>query len=249
MQNNTKLISFIIALKRYKLNSVLLKHKSYKIAPKFNLSTQTFDLYLKKCIQLGWIKFDGEKYTIKKLQDILIEFNEQTNLFFSNHKILKNKKTINFKLVLKEIEQILLIDNVIAPQQNKIDKKTEFINDYNKLISPTVVKRGKTSSSQLKMIKSGLRGAGMEINRMVYNDKIVTSARHTSSVLGFSIAKANKVLNYGGKIKRVIVQKWVHGISFVKIEQLKIEYPGACIIPYVHYDKIKVCLGSSLLIG
>ncbi|MFN5416300.1 MAG: hypothetical protein ACK5B9_04525 [Flavobacteriia bacterium] len=249
MRNNAKLISFIIALKRYRLNSVLLKHKSSKIAPKFNLSVTTFNNYIEKCIELGWINFDGEKYHIKRLQDILIDFNSRTNLFFSNHKVLKNKKTINFKIVLKEIEQILLIDNVIAPQQHQIDKKTEFINNYNILTSPTVAKRGRTSSNQLKMIKSGLRGAGREIEKMVYNDSIVTSARHTASVLGVSVAKANKMLNYGGKVKRVIVQKWVHGISFIKIEQLKLQYPGACIIPYVHYNKIKVCLGSSLFIG
>jgi hypothetical protein len=246
MNNNTKLISFIIALKRYRLNSVLLKHKSYKIAPKFNLSPQTFNSYIQKCIEIGWINFDGEKYTSKKLQDIIVDFNKKTNLFISNHEILKNKKTFDFKEVLKEIEQILLIDNVIAPQQHQIDKKTKFINDYNDLNSPTDFRKGKVSKSQMKMIKAGLLSAGREIQKMVYNDRIVTSARHTADKLGMSISKSNKLLNSGGKIHRIIIQRWVHGISFVRIEQLKIDYPGACIIPYVHYNKIKVCLGSSL---
>ena len=249
MNNSIKLLAFTIAIKRYKSNSVLMDTARYKMSSKFGISTQTFNKYLVEAQKIGWINISGGNFVVKKLNDIIIDFNNQTGLFFSNHKVLENRKKHSFKDVLKEIEQILLIDNIIAPQQFEINKKSKFVNDYNILISPTGKKRGKVTQSQKKMMRMGLRSAEKEISGMNYTDRVMTSARHTSSVMGMSVSKANKVLNLGGKVNRSILQVWIHGISFVKIEELKIQYPKAKIIPYVHYNKIKVCFGSEIKLG
>jgi hypothetical protein len=247
MQNSIKLLSFIIAIKRYKRNSTLLNKARYKLAQHFQISPSTFIKYLNQCEELGWIKKSGGNYTAIPLEKILTDFNSQTNLFFAKHKVVKKGQNFAFNEVLKEIEQILLIDNVIVPQQHVKDKKETFINDYKTLTAPTGTKMiRRITDSQYKMVKSGMRCAGIEVSKMKFTSDIVSSARHTSAKLGISLAKANKILNYGGKVERTIQVRWYHGISFVKLELLRLQYPNASVIPFVNYNKIKVCLGSSL---
>jgi hypothetical protein len=249
MNNNTKLISFIIALKRYRLNSVLLKHKSYKIAPKFNLSTQTFDLYLKECIQLGWIEEKDNHYQIKKFIKIVDDYKEKINFSFRNHSMIKSSKDTNYKKIKKQIEELLILDNVISPQINQINKKRKKISLFNKLSNPTVKKLSSQDYKAVKsFIKNGMSCAGEKINEINFLDSVRTSSRHTSGVTGFSISKSNKLLSNSDIFGREILIKWVHGISKWKIEELKNKFPKAKLILFPSYDKIKVCFGSRMIV-
>jgi len=169
---------------------------------------------------------------------------------FGKHGKLKNGPT-KHKEVLRELEYLLLEDNIYEKQNYAIKAKEEKIRLF-KLSKRT--DKNPSPSSDYKKIKKIVKeqGSNKRVGSMKeslnYNAQVITSARHTASVLGMSQQKANKLLNSMPNHKRKIIVQWVDGISFEKLESLKEQFPKATIYPMVSKNKIKICFGSSLIL-
>lgn len=248
-----KLLVLLIILKRYRNNSVILKTAKYKLAAKFSMSPVTFNKYLDECIRLGYIIDRGDRYQIIQFKELVVSFAKNTGTFFGKHQILCSKN-LSFKSTLAELQRYLVIDNIINPQENQLKRKKtdiELINFANRTVKSDsflckhelkrlkkLHKEGKLSACAAKKVVSSYTGV------------VITSARHTAKKLKVSVQKANSILNSGESLySRNILVKWVKGVSFFKIESLRIQYPDATIIPLLNYDVIKICFGSSLSHG
>lgn len=240
--NNIKILAFVIAFKRYKKNSVVFKEAKYKIASKFNLHPTTFSNYLSQAIEKGYIVECENSYSVVKFRDILSSFYCETKLYFSHYSILKSN-TIDFKQILRDVEDKVVFDNSIRKQSYVLNKKKVIVTtvwlkgqtDIKAKISKNVLKRCSTYKS--------VEDAVAQLN---YNSNIITSARNISSNLSFSVSKSNKILNRMTSIKRHINVLWFKGCNSFLFESLKAKYPKAVIIPCVKFNKIKVCFGSSI---
>ncbi len=245
---NNKILCFVICIKRYKVNSVLLKSAKYKMAQRFNIHPTTFIKYLDFCIENNIIRFDEKKnqYTVIKFNTIIKEYFESTGNYFSKHEILKSKD-INFKNILIEVEKHIVYDNVIARQEHKIKTNGRKVRAI-KFLSQTGKNslRGYSNRYLKSILKKGLNCVENKETLKNYSETIRTSARNTAKQTGFSVSKSNKLLNNLNQYTRKIDSFWVNGVSFFKIEELRVKYPQATIIPFIKHDKIKVCQGSIL---
>lgn len=218
----------------------------YKLAQRFGIHPTTFIKYLNICLENGYIRFDevNNCYVATKFDSIIKDYFDNTGNYFSKHKILKSKD-LNFKNILIQIEKHIVYDNVIARQEFKIKTNGEKVKAI-KFLSQTENKsfRGYSKGFLNKILKNGLHCVENKELLSNYSDTIRTSARSASKQTGFSVCKSNKLLNNLDQYTRKIDSYWINGISFFKLEELRIKHPQAIIIPFVKYDKIKVCQGS-----
>jgi len=245
---NIKLLSFVVCIKRYKVNSVLSSQAKYKLAQRFNIHPTTFIKYLNICIENGYIRFDAKNncYVAIKFDSIIKDYFENTGNYFSKHKILQSKD-LNFKNILSQIESHIIYDNVIARQEFRIKTNGRKVSAIKQLSQTGKNSFKGYSKSFLKgILKNGLNCVENKELLKNYSPTIRTSARSTAKQTGFSVCKSNKLLNNLDQYTRKIDSFWINGISFFKIEELRIKYPHATIIPFMKHDKIKVCQGSVL---
>lgn len=248
--NNYKILSFFIAFKRYKKNSVVFKAPVYRLSQKFNISPVTFQKYLSTCMDLGVIVDHGTHYSAEKFKTALVKILENTDLFFGNHSILSDNST-DVKKISRKIQGLFVVDNIISPQQRSINKKqselqlVRFSNRTEK--SDSFLTRPELKKLK-KLSREGKLSASYEntLNNSL-NTSVTTSARHTATKLGVSLRKANLILNdKENSFDRSIFVKWIKGISIFKIDSLRIQYPQATVIPMLNYNCIKICFGSEL---
>lgn len=248
MNKEFKLLSFIISIKRYKKNSILLKGAVSEMAKKLEIHPETFKKYLKLSLERKYIVDKGNRYLVVSLPEILRDFSLNTSLVFMQHEILKNRSKISLKSVLQEVQGFLVIDNIINQQEYAIKKKKEKIEVYN------LLKRTDKSYFQprdVALIKKNIKKADYRCaenieNHLNYKANNITSARHVSGKLGISVMSANKLLHNIPNHKRKIVVKWIHGATMLNFELARIAYPKATVIPMLYYNKIKVCFGSNM---
>lgn len=249
----------IIALKRYKINSSVRKMPKYLLCKQFGLSVNTFSKYLKEAISLGFIEVDGDYYRVAPFKRVVSEIFSETGLYFSSHQIL-HKKSTNFYQIKEEIESLLVLDNIISRQEKAMrNKKRIRIDGIIKGRRTVKMEMEETLSSLLRdhvvPKKHYVVSENRAHNLQKYNqraersrniDRVVTSARHTSKILGVSIQKANRILSQKSAFKRSIEVKWVNGCSHATYDNLALLYPNASIIPCPKIGMMKVCFGSSL---
>jgi hypothetical protein len=244
MTEEIKVLAFIICLKRFKRNSVIFKIADYKMAQRMGIHPTTFKKYLKISIDNNFIKDNGSSYSIIQMESIIKKFKGSLCIRFGKHLILESN---NFKYsnVLDEIYECVLVDNLILKQEYAIKKKIYTKDLQNRFNSTGKVKITVKEIKRYKqLLKTGQICAGEIIN---VNEGIITSARHTSSILGVSTSKANKILNNLKSYKRSINVIWKKGVNKFNIELMRSKFPQAKIIPMLHYDMIKVCFGSELM--
>lgn len=256
MKNRVKYnkIIFIIALKRYKKNSVIHKKPKYILCKQFNLSVNTFSKYLSEAIDQGFIIEEKDCYKIIKFKTILKKLLKGSNVCFNNHQIIKKSNSTDFNEIKDEFEQLLIIDNIINRQQKKIDKKTKFVNDtQNYRFHNLKFGTGNTSKEELSMIhrdktlpKRVRKKDVLEKSDFLFNDKIITSARNTSKKIGVSPSKANKILNRKNFFLRKPTFFWLNGCNLAVYEYAINMYPEATVIPCSKINRIKVHFGSEL---
>lgn len=217
-----KVLSLIIAIKRKNSNSKLLYKAKYKLAKDFNLAPQTFCKLLKSAIEYGWVTEDDNGYQAKKFHKIILDFNYISGYSFWNHNILKSKD-YNFKTILNQVEQLLVVDNVINPQLTIINRKTDL--SKNKRF-PTV----RCAEKDGKIAIGSVR----------------TSARHTSNKLGISSSKANKILN-----KSLFYTRKQHIMRFYQskkedVEKYQKKFPRATVWFSQKQNKVIAHHGSTI---
>lgn len=245
---NTKLFSFIISLKRFKRNSIILKKAKYKMAQQIGLHPTTFIKHLDQAIKLGFIIEKENHYKLVKFGKVLELFRKETGFYFAQYSILK-KKELKFKEIVSEIEQLLLFDNIYAKQKHKIRRKQELIEVYQQLHSTVKTENFGFSYDKYKKLVKALKESNRVGNindRLDYNREVVTSCRHASSVLGISHQKANKILNNHSTLTRSIKIMWINGVSEHIYDEAKKRFPKACIYPMITLNKTKVSFGSTL---
>jgi hypothetical protein len=239
---NIKCFSLIVALKRKKKNSKILKRAKYKLASDYNLHPTTFCKLLQQCISEGWIEEIGEYYHIKKFSFIVKDFCEKSDLRFHFHEILgpdSKKRHQNFdqKQIVEEILSKLLLDNVMAPQEYIISLK-KGLSSKN---SSRTVKR-----SMMKLKKLGFYSCADDVEKEI-QESVVTSDRHTARKLKITRYRARKVLNAGIDITREIKSDWRPlRNALVDYDAARREFPRATVLILPHYGQIKICHGSVL---
>lgn len=247
-------IIFIIALKRYKKNSVIYKKPKYILCKQFNLSVNTFSKYLTEAINNGFIIEEKDCYKIIKFKKIVKQLLKGSNVCFNNHKMIKKSKSTDFKQIQNEFEQLLIVDNIIDRQQKKIDKKAKFVNDtQNYRFHNLKFGTGNTSKEELSMIhrdktlpKRVRKKDVLEKSDFLFNNQIMSSARNVSKKLGMSVSKANKILNRKNFFLRKPTFFWLNGCNLAIYEYAINMYPEATVIPCSKINRIKVHFGSEL---
>lgn len=244
MTNNYKLLSFIIALKRYRRNSVILDCPKYKLAQRLSLHPTTFKKYFDKCVELNWIKKIDNGWKIIKFEDILSGFCKESELRFNSHDILRNKN-ICFKDIYSQLCDCMILDSVITPQEIAISKKQHII-DLDKRINSSNWIKGNITRKQYdkycRLAKKGCVDGAYDVNQ-----SIISSSRATSTILGVSLARANKLLNTSLTFSRKINNMYFNGCNIFIVERLKALYSDALVIPLPYLGKTKVCFGSTLM--
>ena len=248
-----KLFAFIVALKRSRNNSVILKKAYHKLSREYSLSPQTFKKYLYQAIDFGIITELDNRYEVKQFAVIVKELHSGSGLYFGKHDILSGE-SLNVKEILNELYECYVIDNIYNKQSKKIKKKSNELNTL-KFIKSETGKRHpyltKKEYEKLKQIckKSINERASIEneIEKTLLNH-VITSCRHVAKVLGISKSRSNKVLSNLKKLKREIALKWIEGCNEFNFEMAKIKYPRATVYPLPSVDKIKVCFGSILTV-
>lgn len=248
--NRYKVFSFLVALKRSRRNSVIMKGAAYKDCKIYGISAQTFKKYLSEAIELGFIIDQGDRYSVKKLAEIISEIHQGGNLFFGKHNILKSKE-----LSVKKITDEILgcyVEEIFHSQTKKIITKSKKLATYKFVESETVKRHSPLTQSNLKDVKKVLKESKesralnqKQIETSLYKH-VITSARHTAAKLGISKNRSNHILSNLKSLKREIIVKWIPGCTMVNFEQAKVNFPKATIYPMPSINKIKVCFGSKL---
>lgn len=239
--NKFKSFSLIIALKRKKRNSKILKKAKYKLAADYNLHPTTFCKLLEQCVSEEWITLEGDYYHIKKFSEIVKDFREKTGLRFHFHQILGENTThrhqnFDVKSITDELYGKLLLDNVMAPQEYMIRLK-EGLSSRN---IQTV------KSSIRKLQKIGVYTCADDVEKNIQH-QVVSSDRHVSSKLEITRYRASKILNGCKDISREVKSVFYHTRNVIfDYERLRLDFPRATVIPMPAISKIKVCHGSVL---
>lgn len=239
--NKIKEFSLIVALKRKRKNSKILKKAKYKLAADYNLHPTTFCKLLQQCISEGWIEEIGEYYHIKKFSFIVKDFCEKSDLRFHFHEILgpdhKNRhQNIDVKSITEEVLSKLLLDNVMAPQEYIISLKKGLSSKNSR-----TVKR-----SMMKLKKLGFYSCADDVEKGI-QESVVTSDRHTAKRMKITRYRARKVLNAGLSATREIKSDWRPLRNAVlDYDKARLDFPKATILVLPHYGQIKICHGSVL---
>jgi hypothetical protein len=250
MSNTRKILALIISLKRCRRNSIIIKKAKYKMANDVKLHPNTFTKYLKEAIDKGYILDMGSHYKVVKFKDVVRGFNSETSLVFNNHEILSTGSS-DFNTNLKNLENLLFIDNIYTRQQKAIESKKEkkrlfaILKQTDKsYVRPEDYKRAKRL---LKKVKSIECVAKVEENMNLDID-VRTSARHAGELIGMSSQKANKILNNLPGYKRKVFNEWFPLTGGVdQVLYLRDLYPKAVVYALPYKGKIKVCFGSTLV--
>jgi hypothetical protein len=242
-----KTFSFIIAIKRYKKNSILPNIPKYLVAKELNMSVNTYSKLLNQAINQGLITKQNDHYKVVSFRTAIQIIFQETGFFFAKRRILRSENT-NYKQIHSEILEYAVIDNIIRPQQRIIQNKKYF--SLLEKISNSNGTDKKSFSEWYRLPRAKRKRIVKEYKKCVQNNvksiaEVVTSCRHTAQKLNLTKYMANKTLNSKAFNRKVIVN-WVKGVSFVKLEQLRIQYPNATIIPCMKINAIKVCHGSEV---
>jgi hypothetical protein len=181
---------------------------------------------------MGWIKKDKSGYQAIQLYDIFSDFHSKTGLFFAKNDILKSDD-YNFHNILSKIEQLIIVDNVVRPQQYMIDKKAIKKKDSMRPARTVCASSGKVDLTSIKAIPP-------------IHDKIRTSARHSGAIIGVSPGKANKILNKKDFFSRRQTTFKFEGISEENIQRRRIQFPFSTIYISKKHKAVMVALGSTL---
>jgi hypothetical protein len=245
---NLKIISLAVAIKRKRKNSIVLKKANYILAKEYNLSPNTFAKYFNELNSLGFLEDQGNCYRVASLSKIISFYFKDSDIFFGQHRILRGKST-NPKEIETELRQLLVVDNIIKPQQRQIENK-RLIKLFIDSLGTDKQAKSEWFSLPYKVRKKTMRMYSKSVRnkeaKNKFNDQIVTSVRHTAIKVGVTKYMASKTLKSNDMYTRKIEEKWYNGCSFLLIERLKVQYPDCLIIPYPHFNKVKVCFGSRL---
>ena len=237
--NKIKAFSLIIAFKRKKRNSKILKKAKYKLACDYGVHPTTFCKLLEQCISEGWVTESGDYYQIKKFSEICCAFQEEIGLKFNFHSILGPNKwsrhqEFSIKKITDELYGKLLLDNVVAPQEYMIRLKSALSSNNHQTV--------KKSMKQLQ--KMGLYTCADKIEASIQHS-IVSSDRHTANRLKITRYRARKVLNECNDIHREVKSLFYPVKNMIlDYDRLRMEFPGAFVMPMPAYGMIKVCFGS-----
>lgn len=243
-----KKIAFLIAIKRFKRNSVLLKGPAYKISSLFGLSPQTFKKYVREMVQDGYLVESPLYYTAIPFSKAVQLFAKETGLYVGQHTLLKGEH--NFKKILLQLQEALIVDNVIKRQEFKIKQKKEFLYLLN-VANGTVKRDTPLSRKQYSTLKKISKGAAYraQLQKSLNNETInvvISSCRHISRTIGVSPSKASDLLAKSTRISRRIHTLWFDGLSEQLVDSLREKYPKALIYPLFSLGKVKVSFGSEL---
>lgn len=249
---NYKILAFIIALKRAKRNSVILKRPIYKMAQKYGICGVSFKKYLTKSIELGYIIEKEDRYVIIKFKEIVKHFCGEQKIYFGYYNILRNRSNVTVKTITEELLCISMMDNVIKPQEYVIERKKRDIGIIKHSLKTDKKPRPLSKRDYARMKKLAKQGmlSAKSLQRLIDSTTgiVISSNRHASRKTGISNFKAGQVLSKGGKyFSRTKLEKYHHGCNAFNLEKLNHMYPKAWIIPLPHYDKIRVSFGSQLL--
>lgn len=246
------LVCFIIALKRWRKNSVIIKSPKYLLCKQFNLSVNTFSKYLSEAIRLGYILDEGATYRIIKFKKIIKSEFEGSERCFTNHRIIKKSKSTDFKKIKYEFEQLLTVDNVIRRQERRIAQKKKFtfktgnFRIQSNILGTELTRQGGLSYKGKVIPQRVRRKVVLEHSDSMFNDKVVTSARNLAKKIGVSVSKANQILNRTDFYIRKHIVLWINGCNSTNYELTMAKYPDAVVIPCYKKDRIKVCFGCEV---
>ena len=210
-------------MKRKYRSSFLLKGSYRENAKLFGLSINTYQLYIKRAVEYGFLVPEKNGYRAKSLFTIVKQFCWENGVQIHNHKLL-SKKTLNFKKVLSNIETILYHDTLLVPQ-------FKYVNlDQNK---PECAKQA--SSNNI---------AGGKINGP---REVTSSARHIQKKFGYGLQKAISIMKAKNSLYSYKFNFSFHkGCNKTNQIRLESEFPSATIILFKESDSIKVCFGTTM---
>jgi hypothetical protein len=122
-----KIISFVVAVKRFKNNSVLITRKNKRnICSILDISLPTFNKYLERTIEIGWARQGAGRVIMEPFVKIAKEFQylplsddfereKRHNYCLTNRGLISGKCT-DYKTVFNEVCDVLLVDNVFRQQ-------------------------------------------------------------------------------------------------------------------------------------
>lgn len=122
-----KIVSFIVAVKRFKKNSVLVTRKNKKrICEKLNISLPTLNKYIQRCIEIGWAREGDGRVIMEPFAKISSEFQylplsddfweeKRHNYSLTNRGLISGEST-DYKTVFNEVCDVLLVDNIFRQQ-------------------------------------------------------------------------------------------------------------------------------------
>jgi hypothetical protein len=247
-----KILAFIIALKRSRRNSIILKGPVYKIATKYGICASSFKKYLQEAIDLGYIVEKEDRYVVIKFKEIVRHFCKEHDIYFGHYKILRNKSSqTNVKNICEELLRIAIMDNVINPQEYMIAKKNKDIElvRYSLKTDKKPSYLPKRDYSRLKKLSNSgtLSAQGLRSLYSSKTDIVVSSNRHASKRIGISNFKAGQVLSKGDRyFSRSKLDTYYPGCNQFNLEALRNQHPRAWVVPLPNYNKIRVSYGSQL---
>lgn len=200
---------------------------------------------------MGLIKEEEKCYRVIKFTDILREYNNETDLIILQHNLL-SKKSIDTKEIQKELENILVEDNVVAPQEFKINQKKRDISILKQVLFRTEKNEtflDKKEFNRFKKLRKDEKTSVDYLNRLEksLSDDIRTSARHLATILKISHTKANQIICNLSNFQRKERILWVNGANVDQVYALRKKFPSATIYPMVSLNKTKIHFGSSLI--
>lgn len=219
------------------------------MAQDVKLHPNTFTKYLKEAISKGYIIDLGSHYKLIKFVDVVRDFNSDTQLIFNNHGVLKDKCS-DFDVNLKNLENLLFIDNIYTKQEKAIKVKKEkkrllsiLMRTDKSYVHPSDYKRARRLLKKAKTM-SGVAAMDKSLSLDL---TIRTSARHAGNLMGMSAPKANKILNNLAGYGRKILVEWFPLVGGVEqILHLREMNPNAVVYAMPFIGKVKVCSGSAI---
>jgi hypothetical protein len=243
-----KFLALAIVIKRKHRNSILLTEGLYKKAHLFNLSPQTIKFHLIELEKLGLATCQGKRYTLASFRRIHQVLLREKGLRFNYHNILKGNCT-DFKKACNMVEQYLVQDNIIAPQQFMYQQKMDDIRLLSKVftdtkhpkrLAPREYRRFKALSKKQNGEKQ------LEILKKSSTNIVLTSSRHTGKKLGWSPPKASKVLKLADIYEKREIVSFIDGATAYNFDMAKANNPKATVYPLMSVNKIKIHYGTEL---
>lgn len=225
INTDIKVLAFLIALKRYRKNSVVFKKPNYIMCSIFGIAPQSFKKYLKIATSLGYIKNEKNVYRIIKFKDILLDMFEGSHSYFKFHNVINGDDDLDLKKIILFLEECLVVNNVYSRQSRSINIKSKFLgkqsNEYrfNPNRNGTVNKEQQNLSRiyrdrlPKKSVRRKFSLKDFKKSDYLFNNEVMTSCRNVSNSIGFSKNKANRILNRGQMFKREQIYIKVKGCT------------------------------------